>query len=247
MKRAVGFFLLTALVAASPLLAAAKGVTKEKMTFDGKERTYYLYIPKTLKPDTPAPVIVMFHGTNRDGLSLVEKWTDLANKEGVVIVGPDGLDRRTWELRDDGPEFVQALLEQVKARQPINPRRMYLFGHSAGAGFALFLSMLESEYFAATAIHAGLLGEGNFFLIDKATRKIPIHIAIGTEDEQFSLEKVRATRDALVAKGIPVSMDEMKGHNHWYYDLAPKINRKAWDFLEQHELSEDPRFKPYRR
>ena len=34
---------------------------------------------------------------------------------------------------------------------------MYLFGHSAGAGQALYLSLLESEYFAATAVHAGAL------------------------------------------------------------------------------------------
>jgi len=37
----------------------------------------------------------------------------------------------------------------------------------------------------------------------------------------------------------------MKGHDHWYYDLAPQINRDAWDFLKRHELNEDPRYETY--
>ena len=81
----------------------------------------------------------------------------------------------------------------------------------------------------------------------RAKRKIPFHITIGTKDTLFPLELVRATRDALTAKGIPVQMEEMKGHDHWYYDLAYKINRKAWDYLKQHELPGDPKFEVYRR
>jgi hypothetical protein len=37
----------------------------------------------------------------------------------------------------------------------------------------------------------------------------------------------------------------MKGHDHWYYDLAPQINRDAWDFLKRRELNEDPRYEAY--
>ena len=37
----------------------------------------------------------------------------------------------------------------------------------------------------------------------------------------------------------------MKGHDHWYYDLAPQINRDSWDFLRRYELSEDPRYEDY--
>ena len=45
----------------------------------------------------------------------------------------------------------------LKSKYPINPRRVYLFGHSAGASFALHMSLMESQYFAAAAIHAGAL------------------------------------------------------------------------------------------
>jgi hypothetical protein len=37
----------------------------------------------------------------------------------------------------------------------------------------------------------------------------------------------------------------MKGHDHWYYDLAPDINRNAWAFLKQHSLDAEPKFTQY--
>ena len=35
-------------------------------------------------------------------------------------------------------------------------------------------------------------------------------------------------------------------HADWYYDLAPKINRSAWEFLRKHQLAGDPQFKQYK-
>lgn len=32
-------------------------------------------------------------------------------------------------------------------------------------------------------------------------------------------------------RGFPIELTEIAKHDHWYYDLAPKINRNAWDFL----------------
>jgi hypothetical protein len=33
---------------------------------------------------------------------------------------------------------------------------------------------------------------------------------------------------------------------HWYYDLAPKINQSAWEFLAKYELSSAQRYSDYR-
>ena len=56
---------------------------------------------------------------------------------------------------------------------------------------------------------------------------------------------VRATRDELNAKGFSVELTELPGHDHWYYDLAPKINRAAWDFLKKYELESDPVYRKF--
>ena len=122
---------------------------------------------------------------------------------------------------------------------------MYLFGHSAGAKQALYLSLLESEYFAATAVYAGALGPKNGPYIERAQRKIPIAIFVGTNDELFPLRLVRATRDALNASGFKSELTEIKGYTHWYYDRAAEINRSAWEFLKMHELGGEPKYEQY--
>ena len=237
--------LFTLLIAPHAYTVSSEEIVKELITSQGNKRAYYLFVPEKLTAATPAPLIVLLHGSGRNGLSLVEKWKDLAKKEKVILVGPDSLDTRTWRIPDDGPDFLHELIEALKAKYPINARRVYLFGHSAGAGQSLLLSLLESEYFAATAIHAGALHPETYPLIERAKRKIPIAIFVGTNDTLFPLSVVRATRDALNTRGFSSELTEIKEHTHWYYDRAPEINRSAWDFLKKYELVGDPNYEKH--
>jgi poly(3-hydroxybutyrate) depolymerase len=223
--------------------AAKDDITKELITSKGKARAYYLYVPSTVK--APAPLIVTLHGSNRNGVTLVEKWKDYAKKEGIILAGPDASNLRGWSSPQDGPDYLHELVEELKTKYPINPRRVYLFGHSAGASFALHMSLMESQYFAATAIHAGALSGDDTELFDLAKRKIPISIQVGDSDQFFPLPAVRATRDALKEAGFPVELIEIANHDHWYYDKAAKFNQTAWEFLKKHELGADPQFQKY--
>ena len=237
--------LLAFLLAFAPAGALAQKIAKETILSEGKKRTYFIYVPKSLKPAAPVPLVVLLHGSNHVGLSLAEKWDDLAEREGVIIVAPDS-DSSHWSVPGDGPTFLRDLVESIKTKYPINSRRVYLFGHSGGAVFALLMSLYESEYFAATAIHAGSLYPEATAFLDLAKRKTPIQIQVGTVDAFFPLKSVRATRDLLNTRGFAVQLVELPGHDHWYYDLAPKINQVAWDFLKTYELSGEPRFEEYK-
>jgi poly(3-hydroxybutyrate) depolymerase len=225
--------------------SAKDDITKELITSNGKTRAYYLYVPSSIKPGSPAPLIVMLHGSGHVGMSLAEKWKDLAKKEGFIIAAPDSLDSRVWNMPLDGPDYLHELVEELKTKYPINPRRVYLFGHSGGAVYALQMSMLESQYFAATAVHAGDIPPSSRDLFDLAKRKIPILIEVGDSDRLFPLKMVRATRDVMNAKGFSVELTEIAGHDHWYYDMAPKINLKAWEFLKSQQLEADPIYQKY--
>ncbi|SRR6266498_515094 len=238
--------LISILMLFAPTAAIAKDdITKELITSNGKTRAYYLYVPSSVGASAKVPLIVMLHGSGRVGLSLVEKWKDLAKKESIIIAGPDSSNTSGWASPQDGPDYLRDLVEELKSKYPINPRRVYLFGHSAGAIFALEIGLMESQYFAATAIHAGALAPDDYELIDMAKRKIPISIQVGDRDASFPLKAVRATRDALTGKGFAVDLTELPGHDHWYYDLAPKINAKAWEFLKLYELESDPVYRKF--
>jgi len=244
MKFHITLTALVLLITVSPTLAK-DDITKELITSNGKTRAYYLYIPSTLKPGSTAPLIVTLHGSNRTGVTLVEKWKDLAKKEGIILAGPDATDLRGWASPQDGPDFLRDLVEELKTKYPINGKRVYLFGHSAGASFALQIALMESQYFAATAIHAGALTKDDMELIGLAKRKIPISIQVGDSDEFFPLKIVRETRDALKTAGLPIELTEIPNHDHWYYDQAAKFNQTAWEFLKKVELDAEPRYQKY--
>ena len=239
--------LLVSVPSAPSVSSAAKDdITKELITSNGKTRAYYLYVPSTIAAGTQAPLVVTLHGSGRSGSTLVEKWKDYAKKEGIILAGPVATNSQGWSAPQDGPDFLRDLIEELKTKHPINPRRVYLFGHSAGACFAIHMSLMESQYFAAAAIHAGALrSEREFSLIDLPKRKIPISIQVGDSDAFFPLKEVRATSKALQEAGFPVDMVEIKNHDHNYYGSAPKFNQTAWEFLKKHELLEDPQYQQY--
>jgi predicted esterase len=229
---------------APPAFATQPDIVHDTITSGGRKRSYYLFVPDTVKAS--APLVVLLHGSGSNGRVLIEKWQDLAAKEGFIIVGPDSEDPSAWVLGKDGPDFLHDLVEALKAKHPINPRRVYLFGHSGGAVFGLVMSTVASEYFAAVAVHAGAFrSKTEFEMIGSAKRKIPIAIWVGTSDPFFSLREVRATRDAFGAKDIAVQVNEVPGHDHNYYGIASRINASAWEFLKQVELSAEPKYSQY--
>ena len=224
---------------------AGEDITKELTKSNGKTRVYYLYVPSKIQPSNPVPLVVMLHGSNRTGNSLVEKWKDLAKKEGFIIAGPDSENLREWSAPQDGPEYLRDVVEELKKKYPIDPRRVYLFGHSAGANFAILMSLLESQYFAATAVHAGALAKDDYSWVELAKRKIPMSIQVGVHDELYPPELLRATRDTLKTANFPIELMEISGHDHWYYGKSGKINQAAWDFLKKYSLDSDPVYRKY--
>jgi len=233
------------LVAVTTLPALAAKIEKKTLTSRGHERTYSLFVPDGLTAESPAPLIITLHGSGRNGASLVEKWKGLAEKENIILVGPDSTNSAHWAAPDDGPVLLRDLVDDVSKQFPVDQRRIFLFGHSAGAGFALQIALLQSEYFAAVGVHAGDMRPEEFSLVSFARRKIPFAMIVGTNDQLFPLESVRATRDNLVENGFEVELTELKRHTHDYYSRAASINDTIWQFLEKRALPGAPKFVDY--
>ena len=219
-------------------------IEKTTVASRGKDRTVWVFASSTAGA-APAPLIVAFHGSGGSGRTMVEKWKSVAEKEGIVVAAPDSTDAVHWASPQDGPQLLEDVVRGIAAKHPVDPRRVYLFGHSAGAVFTLQMAALESEYFAAAAVHAGAVVPEYFPVFDYAARKIPIAIWIGTKDQFFSIDRVRATARALESRGFPVTLTEIPGHTHDYLHYEPDLNLAIWSFLSARKLSGEPRFRKY--
>ena len=254
-------FLLAAALAAAPDAGAAE-LIDGSFDADGKERTYVLVVPEAMEAPAreegpeegdvgtvaePVPLVILFHGSGRDGRSQSVEWRRLAEEEGFLAVAPDSLESEYWEMPTDGPDVIRDLVRHLEESYPVDDRRIYLFGHSGGASFALKLALFESQYFAAAAIHAGALRHGtDKWVPAKALRPIPLYLTVGTEDPFFPLTEVRTTHEALVAAELPAELVEIPKHDHDYYARSKQVNKAAWEFLSAQELDAAPKWKRYR-
>lgn len=238
----VAFFVLFVFYSAG---FAVEGITKNEFTSGKKKRSFYFFVPKSVTKDKPAPLLVLLHGSGRIGITLVEHWKKLAEKEGLILVGPDAVKSAGWAIPDDAPQFIYELVEELKVKHPVDSKRVYLFGHSAGGVMTLALSLLESEYFAASAVLTGAFNSENYALFDDAERKIPVALFVGERDPLFPVSDVRKTRDAFNERKFTVELNEIPNLDHNYYSKSSETNQMAWKFLTKYQLDTEQKYKEY--
>ncbi|MBC7880784.1 MAG: dienelactone hydrolase family protein [Anaerolineae bacterium] len=228
------------------LLALQQGCKAEvvlrEIALGGTKHTYYLFVPEAMSPKLKVPLIILLHGSNRNGQSMIKEWIGIANEQRVILAAPNSDSPIGWSLPIDGPQLLYDLTELLKSQYALDSRRIYLFGHSAGARFALLMSLIESQYFAATAIHAGNLQQQNYFMIPLSIRKIPISIQVGVNDQFSPQNSIRETVNILRDSQFPLQLIEISNHDHNYYEISSRINRSAWEFLSSYQLTEEPKY-----
>ena len=240
------FFLLIVTLYVTAGVVRADSIERHYIMSQSIQRSYYLYVPETLDKKKPAPIIVMLHGSGDSGYMPVSRWMEFARREGIVIVGPNALDSSMWRIPEDAPQFIHDLVKFLRSKHNIDDRRVYLFGHSGGAIVGLYLGLLQSEYFAAVAVHAGAMQPEHGDFIARTKRKIPISLFVGTNDPLFPVADVRQTRDMLTSRGFTVELNEIKDHTHDYGRRSNEINPMIWNFFKQHRLEQDQIFQHYR-
>lgn len=207
--------------------------TRQTFEFEGKQRVCWYFIPSQ---EGPLPVLMLLHGSGRNGEVMINQWKDLAAREGIVLVAPDAYDPVSWNLKPDSPLFFHTAIEIANTLHPIDPARIYLFGHSAGAEYGLILSLLDANQFAAVAVHAGLLLPSFRTAFQYAQRRMPIAIWVGDRDPNFPAVDVKETVRLFESNGYQVKFTVMPLHDHNYYAVSGEVNRKAWEFLKQATL-----------
>ncbi|MCS6924224.1 MAG: alpha/beta fold hydrolase, partial [Fimbriimonadales bacterium] len=112
---------------------------------------FRLFIPKQFQPNQPIPVVVALHGAGGNehlffegyGLGIVLKE---AEKRGWAVIAP----RAESQLAHIG-----GALEAVQKLLPVDPKRIYLMGHSMGGAHSFAAIAQFPDKFRAVVIFAG--------------------------------------------------------------------------------------------
>ncbi|WP_192931100.1 PHB depolymerase family esterase [Gemmobacter serpentinus] len=176
----------------------------------------------------PRPLILLFHGAGRDGLSQIEMWEATARRHGLILLAPNSADD-TWATDHPEPALLLRLIEDLTAETPIDRNRIFLFGHSDGAAMAQILLNRSAGPWRAAALHAGGIQRG---AMQPATEPKPMRLYAGALDSTFppALLRDRVARP-MAELGHPTEFLLLPGHTHWFYDAGPRIAEHAWIWM----------------
>jgi predicted esterase len=152
-------------------------------------------VPRGLDPKKPVPVVFALHGAGANPDLVFEGYgAGRAVKEcedrGWVLVAPaSGLGFGT------APP-VLTIFEKLAERYPLDPKRVFLVGHSMGAMQALGLAGANPGKFAAVAA----LGGGGRATPKEAFADLPVFVGVGEKDG-LALAGARALNKALAGGG----------------------------------------------
>jgi predicted esterase len=216
------------------LFAATRGRTSNQVKCDAGQFLYLLLIPSKTTPEKPLPALLLLHGAGDQPDSFIETWTHMAGKRRIILMAPALPVNTTFP--DIAPSVFRCIVHDAEQKAAIDPRRVYVFGHSMGGDLTLRAAMLDSDLFAAAALHASYFDDDEMWMLTRPARKMPIAIYSGDRDERVHIDKVREMRDRLVKAGFPVHFMEIEGHDHNYYAVAGDVNEGAWKFLTHYQL-----------
>jgi poly(3-hydroxybutyrate) depolymerase len=203
-------------------------------TFQGVEYPNVVRLPSGCDGSHPLPAILLLHGAHGKGQDMIDIWKSFADSHHIILVAPTlPLDAEFEKLV---PRLFPALMESVRQKSHIDPKRIYVFGYSAGGYVTFDAATLASTYFAAAAVFADIIAPQYYQIIQQAQRKTPIAIYLGDHDQFFSVKQAQATRDRLIANGFPVHFVVIPNQDHNYAAASAFVNNDAWQFMSQYSL-----------
>jgi polyhydroxybutyrate depolymerase len=142
--------------------------SKATIIHDDLKRTFHIHKPSFYDKSIPLPLVIALHGRGGNGESMIlvtrKGFDRLADKDGFIVVYPDGIElnwndgRADEEANDrahreniDDVGFISALIDFMIKDYNINPKRVYVTGISNGAILSYRLACELSHKITAIA------------------------------------------------------------------------------------------------
>jgi polyhydroxybutyrate depolymerase len=141
------------------------------LVIGGDERPAEVDIPTDYDPTVPHPLVMVLHGFGADGFleTTYLQLFDFVDEKQFVLVFPDGTvndqDERFWNATPaccdfsdsavDDVGYLSGLIEEAQQTYNIDPKRVYLVGHSNGGFMSFRMACEASELITAIVSLAG--------------------------------------------------------------------------------------------
>jgi phospholipase/carboxylesterase len=194
----------------------------------GSRGGFSLYVPEYYTPDRAWPLVMALHGGSGNDRGFLWSWLRDARSFGAVLVAPTATGsasggkttpKSTWALMGedtDTPNLLR-ILDLVRARRNIDPKRLLLTGMSDGGTFCYVTGLDSASPFTHLAPIAATFHPLMAEMADaERLQGLPIHLVHGGLDWMFPVQVARQTRELLSAAGADVTYRELDDLSHCY-------------------------------
>ena len=184
------------------------GQSRLGLSDEGRDGT--LYIPKSYKPGTKMPLLIMLHGFSGWGDNQRSLFA-LAEELGFIVITPESRDI-TWGKEapgfDQDVRYIGAAFRHVGSIVNIDFDRVALGGQSDGAGYALTMGLAYGDTFNHLIVLAG----GGLIEPIRRQGKPKIFFAHGVKDSTMPIDvSGRKNVEQLKKEGYDVTYHEHEG------------------------------------
>jgi predicted esterase len=146
---------------AYPTAAPATGPVQ--LRSEGLDRTYYLVMPDDYDPDgPPKPLLFAYHGTGGKTDAWLDGTYDLLDyvqNDAIVVLAqakPDRNGVNQWDYDVDF-QYFEDVLADVRRKVTYDPDKLFITGHSSGAGMSHELGCNYGDLVRGIAPHSGIM------------------------------------------------------------------------------------------
>lgn len=135
-------------------------------------RPFKLFVPTTYNSSKPAPLILALPGYRWSGDRFEKylKLTAVAQARGILYVHPDGtvdkLGNQFWNAtptccdfygtKVNDEAYLMSIIDDVSKKYRVDPKRIYIIGHSNGGFMAHHMACTHADRIAAVVSFAGV-------------------------------------------------------------------------------------------
>lgn len=187
--------------------------------------TALVSVPSGYRPDRPAPLLVLLHGSGGTARQAIG-WLEGAVEASIILVAPQA-EGRSWDfvLGGYGPDVarIDRVLAVVFDRFSVDPGHLAIGGFSDGASYALSLGLVNGDLFSRVVAFSP-----GFAAPTRTCGRPRFFVSHGTGDSVLpigacSRRLVPRLRDA----GYDVTYREFDGG----HDMPPAVLRDALAWL----------------
>lgn len=202
----VAAILLLLLSLLPPLCLRSDGA--ERIALDGVE--FVWQVPAHYHENSP--ILILFGGRNWPGEKTLNAYgfDRLADTYGLFLLSPSFIDREYWEPEEWSGQLLLKAVAELERRYRLRPRKLYLYGYSAGGQCANLFYAWMPERVAAWGAHAC-----GVYFTRNIENPVPALISCGTEDtERFAISRqflyrYREAGGPLLWKPFPAAGHEL--------------------------------------